>query len=166
MAKYKTIIGRAETINFPASMLQGIPAKTDTGAYLSAVHATDVEEITKPNGKKILSFNLLNDHSSVTSSRKIKMNSYTKKTVENSFGQKQERFVVKLKVTIAGKTFRTEFGLADRSKKAFPILLGRTLINKRFIVDTDIAHIDHKELKVKLKDWLKKDDLNDSEEES
>jgi len=166
MAKYKTIIGRAETISFPAKMLQGVPAKTDTGAYLSAIHATDIQEITKPNGKKIVKFNLLNDHSAVTTNRQMQVSSYTKKIVENSFGHQQERFVVKLKVTIAGKTFLTEFGLADRSKKAFPILLGRTLINKRFIVDTDIAHIDQKELKVKLKDWLKKDDQNDSEEES
>lgn len=166
MAIYKTIIGRAETINFPARMLQGIPAKTDTGAYLSAVHATDIQEITKPNGKKVLKFNLLNDHSSVDSSREIQVSSYSKKVVENSFGHRQERYVVKLKVAIAGKTFRTDFGLTDRSKKAFPILLGRTLINKRFIVDTDIAHIDQKELKMKLKDWLKKDDLNDSEEEA
>jgi hypothetical protein len=166
MTKYKTIIGRAETINFPAQMLQGIPAKTDTGAYLSAIHATDIQEITKPNGKKVVKFNLLNNHSSVKTSRQMQAGSYTKKTVENSFGQKQERFVVKLEVTIAEKTFSTQFGLADRSKKAFPILLGRTLINKRFIVDTDIAHINQKELKVKLKDWLKKDDLNDSEEES
>jgi hypothetical protein len=166
MAKYKTIIGRAETIDFPAQMLINIPAKTDTGAYLSAIHASDIQEIEKPNGKKILKFTLLKDHSSAEYARIVQVKSYTRKTVENSFGHKQERFVVKLKVKIGGKTFITDFGLADRSKKAFPILLGRTLINKRFIVDTDIAHIDHRALKIKLKDWLKKDDLNDSKDEA
>jgi hypothetical protein len=161
MAKYKTIIGRAETIDFPARFLTDIPAKTDTGAFLSAIHATNIKEITKKNGKKALSFHLLGGHVSSPYSREVVMDTYRKGTVENSFGEKQERFVVSFKVKLAGKVFRTEFSLADRSKKVFPILMGRTLINKRFIVDTDIAHIDRKELRKKLKDWLKKDDEDD-----
>ncbi len=164
MAKYKTVIGRAEKIDFPARMLSGIPAKTDTGAYLSAIHATDIQEIVKPNGKKALKFNLLNNHPSVQFGREMTVSSFTRKTVENSFGQKQERYVVVFKVKIAGKTFRSEFSLADRAKKVFPILLGRTLLNNRFLVDTDIAHIDRKKLQESLKDWLKKDDMNDTEE--
>lgn len=164
MAKYKTIIGRAEKIDFPARMLSNIPAKTDTGAFLSAIHATDIQEIVKPNGKKVLKFNLLNAHPSVQFGREMTASTYTLKTVENSFGHRQERFVVIFKVKIGGKTFRSEFSLADRSTKVFPILLGRTLLNNRFLVDTDIAHIDRNKLKESLKDWLKKDDMNDTEE--
>lgn len=164
MAKYKTVIGRAENIDFPARFLVDVPAKTDTGAYLSAIHATDIKEVITKSGKKELSFHLLNNHPTASQSREIIVKNYTVKTVENSFGEKQERYVVVFKVKLAGKVFRTEFSLADRSKKIFPILLGRTLLNKRFIVDTDIAHIDRKQLKEKLADWLKKDDMNDTEE--
>ncbi len=162
MAKYKTIIGRAELIDFPARLLTDIPAKTDTGAYLSAIHATDIKEVKKKNGKTVLRFHLLGGHPSSLYSREIEVDNFTRKTVENSFGVKQERYVVIFKVKLAGKVFKSEFSLADRSKKPFPILLGRTLINKRFIVDTDIAHIDQKQLKKNLKDWLAKDDLDDS----
>ena len=165
MAKYKTIIGRAELLDFPARLLTDIPAKTDTGAFLSAIHATDIKEVTKKNGKKALKFHLLGGHPSSPYSREIEVDNYTRKTVENSFGEKQERYVVSFKVRLAGKVFRSEFSLADRSKKIFPILLGRTLLNKRYLVDTDIAHIDRKVLKEKLKDWLKKDDLSDDEED-
>lgn len=163
MAKYKTIIGRAETIDFPARLLVDVPAKIDTGAYYSAIHATDIKEVIR-KGKKVLKFTLLGNHPSFPYSREIEIPNYSTKSIENSFGHKQDRYMIKLKVKVAGKIFFTEFTLADRSTKVFPILLGRTSLNKRFMVDTDIAHIDRKILKEKLKDWLAKDDLSDDEE--
>lgn len=165
MNKYKTVIGRAESIDFPEQLLVDVPSKTDTGAYLSAVHATDIKEVTR-NGKKVLKFTLLGNHASYPYSRELEVKKYELKTVENSFGVKQERYTVKFKVKLAGKVFYSEFSLADRSKKVFPILLGRTFLNKRFIVDTDVAHIDRKILKDKLKDWLTKDDKSDDEEDA
>lgn len=163
MAKYKTIIGRAESIDFPARLLADVPAKIDTGAYYSAIHATDIKEVTR-KGKKVLKFTLLGNHPSFPYSREIEIQNYSVKSIENSFGHKQDRYMIKLKVKLAGKIFFAEFTLADRSTKVFPILLGRTLLNKRFMVDTDIAHIDRKILKEKLRDWLAKDDLSDDEE--
>jgi hypothetical protein len=164
MVRYKTIIGRAESLDISEFFLTDIPAKTDTGAYLSAIHAEDVRELTKKNGKKVLKFTLLGNHPSVKHTREVEVAKFTKKIIQNSFGHQEERYVVVFKVKIAGKLFKTEFSLADRSKKIFPVLLGRTLLNKRFVVDTDVAHIDRKQLKEKLKDWLAKDDNNDSEE--
>jgi hypothetical protein len=163
MVKYKTIIGRAETIDFPARLLVDVPAKTDTGAYLSAIHATDIKEVTR-KGKKVLKFTLLGNHASYPYSRELEVTNYELKTVENSFGVKQQRYTVKFKVKLAGKVFVSEFSLADRSTKVFPILLGRTFLNKRFMVDTDFANIDRRILKDKLKDWLDKDDKSDDEE--
>ncbi len=157
MSKYKTIIGRAESLDLPVQFLTDIPAKTDTGAYLSAIHATDIRELKKKNGKTTLKFNLLGDHPSYTYSREIEVNSFTRATVENSFGEKQERYKVELKVRIAGKLFSTPFTLADRSKKAFPVLIGRTMLNRRFLVDSEIAHIDRKKLKEQVSEWLKMD---------
>lgn len=164
MVKYKTIIGRAESVDFPIQLLVEVPSKIDTGAYLSAIHATDIREVTR-KGKKVLKFTLLGNHASYPYSRELEVSNYQLKTVENSFGVKQERYTVKFKVKLAGKIFVSEFSLADRSKKIFPILLGRTFLNKRFMVDTDIAHIDRKILKDKLKDWLAKDDKSDDEED-
>lgn len=163
MARFKTIIGRAEAIDFPARFLTDVPAKTDTGAYLSAIHATNIREVTKKNGKKVLKFNLLDDHPSYDYSREIEVRSYTITSIENSFGEKQERYKIELKVRLAGKVFRTPFTLADRSKKAFPVLMGRTLLNKRFLVDTELSHIDRKKLKDKVLEKLLIDDKSENE---
>ena len=163
MARFKTIIGRAEAIDFPARFLMDVPAKTDTGAYLSAVHATNIREITKKNGKKVLKFDLLGGHPSYDFNREIEVRSYSVTSIENSFGEKQNRYKIELKVRLAGKVFRTPFTLADRSKKAFPILLGRTLLNKRYLVDTDLSHIDRKKLKDKVLEKLLIDDTSENE---
>lgn len=164
MAKYKTIIGRAELIDIPAKFLTDIPAKTDTGAYYSSIHARNIQIVKNAKGKKVLQFDLMADHAAYSYSReKVQVEHFEKTTVSNSFGEEQVRYKVVMKVRIAGKIFKTPFTLADRSKKPFPILLGRTLINKRFMVDTDIAHVDRRKLKDSLKNWLKKDDEIDKE---
>lgn len=161
MTKYKTVIGRAETIDILQYFKTSVPAKIDTGAYASSIHVENIKEETRKGGKKVLSFNLLSNHPVYADSREIEIENYKKITVENSFGVSEERYKIELKVKIAGKTFSTPFTLANRSKKAFPILLGRTLLNNRFIVDTSVVHVSGTELKKKLKDWLKKDDTAD-----
>lgn len=164
MAKYKTIIGRAELIDLPARFLTDIPAKTDTGAYYSSIHAENIEEVKNSKGKKVLQFDLMAGHASYPYQReKVQFENYDKAKVSNSFGEEQIRFKVVMKVRMGGKIFKTPFTLADRSKKPFPVLLGRTLINKRFMVDTDITHVDRRKLKDELKAWLKKDDESDKD---
>lgn len=162
MAKYKTIIGRAETVDFPARFLTDIPAKTDTGAFSSSVHATNIREVKGKNGKISLKFTLL-DHPTYSYSREIEVQSFDKTIVENSFGERQSRYKIDLKVRLAGKVFRTSFTLADRSTKTFPVLIGRTMLNKRYIVDTSIANIDKKHLKQHLKSWIADDDKTDKD---
>ncbi len=163
MAKYKTIVGRAEVMDLPDYLLVDIPSKTDTGAFTSSIHATNIREV-KTKDKTVLKFSLLTGHSSYSYGREVTVPTFTKRSVENSFGQKQERYAVIFKVRMAGKIFNAEFTLADRSLKTFPILIGRTMLNHRFLVDTDIAHIDRKTLKENLKEWLAKDDKQDERE--
>ena len=146
MAKYKTLIGRYEMVAFPEHLLEDVPAKVDTGAYLSSIHTTDIREVTV-NGKKVLKFKLLATHQSYDYSREISTTDYQIKTIENSFGQSEKRFAVELKVKVANKVFFTEFTLANREKKAFPILLGRKLLNARFLVDSDLNNLNKKVIK-------------------
>lgn len=164
MQRYKTIIGRAELLDIPEYFLTDIPAKTDTGAYFSSIHAENIQEVKNNKGKTVLQFDMLSGHAAYQYEReKVHIEHFEKTKVSNSFGEEQIRYKITIKVRIAGKIFNTPFTLADRSKKPFPILLGRTLINRRFMVDTDITHVDRRKLKEDLKAWLKKDDEQDKE---
>lgn len=157
MTRYKTIIGRSEFIEFPGLLLSKIPAKTDTGAHGSSIHASNIK-VVKKKGKEYLKFTLLDKHPSYQYSREVETPNFSRVTVSNSFGGLQERYAVNFKVKLAGKVFTTEFNLADRSVKVFPVLLGRKLLNKRFLVDSNITNIDRKTLKENLKLKLIEDD--------
>lgn len=156
MTIYPVIIGRSELVDFPELMLTDIPAKADTGAYRSAVHAESIKVIKK-NGKDTLIFDLLADHPTSQYSRSIETSDFSKTKVENSFGATEERYAIRLKIKLGTKIFYTEFTLADRSKKAFPILLGRKTLNKRYLIDSAKSHIDRKELKKKFNIELAED---------
>ena len=160
MAKYKSIIGRFEPTTFPQHLLSDVPAKIDTGASISSIHAVDVRE-EKRNNKTVLRFTLLGSHASYDYCRDIEIEKYSKKTIENSFGHSEKRYMVTLKVKVANKVFNAKFTLADRSKKAFPILLGREMLSRRFIVDTSINNVNRKYLEARMPRVLKEDSDED-----
>lgn len=149
MATHQTIIGRAELISLPDLSLNMIPAKVDTGAYRSAIHAVNIQ-LKKQGSKKVLCFDLLAGHPNVACSHHIETEVFTTAVVENSFGVKEQRYAVDLRIKIGPKIVKTQFTLADRSMKTYPILLGRKLLNKRFLVNSDQSNIDRRELKRKL----------------
>ncbi|MFZ2835904.1 hypothetical protein D3C85_49460 [compost metagenome] len=154
---HKVIIGRSEVLTFMGTDAINVPAKTDTGAYRSAVHASNIA--IRDDG--VLTFELLGGHAVCGSmSRVIEAEEYTKVTVANSFGHEEERFEVKLKVKLGPKIFHARFTLADRSKKIYPILLGRKLLNHRFLVDSSETSLD----RITLKQRYNIDFPNDEEE--
>jgi hypothetical protein len=141
---HKVIIGRSEVLSFVGTDAVAVPAKTDTGAYRSAVHASNIA--VDENGT--LTFELLGGHPVCGSmSRVVQAEEYKKVTIANSFGHEEERYEVKLKVKLGPKVFHVRFTLADRSKKIYPILLGRKLLNHRFLVDSSETSLDRVALK-------------------
>lgn len=135
--KYKAIIGRAEAIDFILSNVeyQSIAAKVDTGAYSSSVWASNIEEI---DGQ--LTFELLGPGHESYSGEKICMSKYQVVNIENSFGRSEKRYGVNLRVRFCGKKVSSFFTLADRSKKIYPVLIGRKLLKGRYLVDVSIGH--------------------------
>jgi len=143
---HKIIIGRSEAMSFVDPAILHVPAKTDTGAYRSAIHASDIF-IDKEG---FLNFTLFGNHPIFNNiAIKSKTNKFQEVFVANSFGHREARYEVKLKVKLGPKVFFATFSLADRSKKIYPILLGRKLLNGRFLVDSDKSSVNRLELKEK-----------------
>lgn len=141
---HKVIIGRSEVLTFVGTEAIDIPAKTDTGAYRSAVHASNISV----DDSGVLSFDLLGGHPVCgPMQHRLSTTEYTKVMIANSFGHEEERYEVKLKVKLGPKVFHARFTLADRSKKIYPILLGRKLLNGRFLVDSSESSLNRIELK-------------------
>jgi len=142
---HKVVIGRSESLHFMNYAMSDIPAKVDTGAYRSAVHADDIR---LSDDGKTLHFRLLGGHPVCgVLATEMSTDDFKIVSISNSFGHTEERYEVKLKVKLGPKIFPATFSLADRSKKIYPILLGRKMLNNRFIVDTSGSQIDRVELK-------------------
>jgi len=55
--------------------------------------------------------------------------------VKSSTGISECRYKIKTKIKLGDKIYKTDFTLSDRSEMKFPILLGRKVICKNFLVD-------------------------------
>ena len=145
MAKYQIIIGRAENIDFVGVSL-GVPAKVDTGAFRSSVHASDIKEVKNKDGEKVLRFNLFG-HPCAAVKRPMEVARYDKLDVKSSNGKVETRYEVTLKIKVGPKVFNTSFTLADRSNNVYPVLIGRKALKNRFMVDSAKATVNRLELK-------------------
>jgi hypothetical protein len=139
----KKIIGRREKIHLPEWGLRYVTAKTDTGAYTSAIHCEFSEEIIE-NSVPVLYFKVLSPKHKKFKNKLIRTEYFTEKVVKNSFGQAEVRYKVNTKVVMFGEEFDAEFTLTDRSKMKIPILIGRKLLRGKFLVDVDSINLSKK----------------------
>jgi len=124
------IIGRSERVDLPGLGLKGIHAKIDTGAYTCSLHCRSAQVV---NGQ--LEFVLLDAEHPEFTGMKFKFKEYSQRDIKNSFGIAETRYIIKTTVRIHNKLIRAEFSLSDREKLRFPVLLGRKILRKRFLID-------------------------------
>jgi hypothetical protein len=123
------VIGRREYVSFPILNLHHIEAKIDTGAYTCAIHCKNI--VLKTNLEKpILSFQLIDDTI-------YNFDEFSKKKIKNSFGEMEERYIIKTQIILGKKKIRTSVSLSDRENMRYPVLIGRKLLKGKFIVDVN-----------------------------
>ncbi len=133
------IIGRRELVSFPELGLMSIEAKIDTGAYTSSLHCKEVSLFVK-NGTEHVSFLLLDSEHPLFENKLIEWPVHKIKQVKNSFGQVEERIVIRTRIDFFDLIYEIEISLADRSLMDYPVLLGRKALRKKFIVDVSKVH--------------------------
>ena len=139
----KLIIGRSDRIDLPKLQLFEVDAKIDTGAYTSAIHFSHAEVITR-NGKTVLHFNLLDPSHPNFNNKDFYIEEFEQRMIKNSFGISELRYVITTEILLFGKTWITEFSLSNRGNLKFPILIGRKLLKKGFLVDVTRTNLSFK----------------------
>lgn len=147
------LIGRREFVDFPQLKLFSIEAKIDTGAYTSAIHCKDIQLKTE-NGKQVLCFKLLDNTHPEYSEQVHEFSEFFRKKIKNSFGEMEERYIIKTVVKIGRKNILTTLSLSDRENMRYPVLIGRRLLKGKFIVDVNKIHINGQRIKKSLKDYI------------
>lgn len=130
--KDKKLIGRAERLSFPQIGVSSLHARIDTGAKTSAIWASNVHE---KNGRLAVTF--FGPSSEHYDGVEHYFEKYERSMVASSNGQSEERYKIRLLVTLKGKKIRARFTLADRSSQVYPVLIGRNVLRGKFIVDVE-----------------------------
>jgi len=136
----KRTIGRSDIASFKELGLQNVPIKVDTGAYTSSIYCSQLE-IVKESDKDYVQFVLLDKKHRLYSGDEIKLPIYKIRKVKNSFGKTEERISVKTSIELFKKSYAIELTLAKRKEMRFPVLIGRKLLNNKFIVDTSLKNV-------------------------
>nr|WP_298928463.1 RimK/LysX family protein [uncultured Erythrobacter sp.] len=124
-------IGWRERVNLPGLGLSGIPAKIDTGARTSSLHGQVIETIERGSATFVRFSVDWDGAEHVCEAVQVDVRGIT-----SSNGETQRRYVIKTPLRIGNTEFRAEFSLADRSDMKFPLLIGRTALRRRFVVNS------------------------------
>lgn len=125
------VVGWRELASLPELGLEAMPAKIDTGARTSSLHACDLEEVFRDD-KRLVRFAV--DWGGAR--RTCEAVPVDVRGVRSSNGALEHRFVIKTPLRIGNLTFKAEVTLADRSEMQFPMLIGRTALRRRMVVDS------------------------------
>ncbi len=139
-AKHKIVIGRKDIADFPEIGFNQVEVKIDTGAYTSSIHCESIE--VKKDGMLYCSF--LDDKHPEYSQDVHIFKTFKTIRVKSSNGIAQNRYEIKSKIILFGKSYSISLSLSDRKDMKFPVLLGRKFLNPKFIVDPALTNLSHK----------------------
>jgi hypothetical protein len=128
------LLGWREWVHLPGFGQEQIKAKVDTGARSSALHALDIDRVEGPHGT-LVHFTILPRQKSRDSELRISAPLVDRRQVRSSSGTEEFRPVVRILIEIGGIRWPIEVTLTRRDRMGFRMLLGRTAIRGRFLVD-------------------------------
>ncbi|MFY8327697.1 ATP-dependent zinc protease [Pseudoalteromonas sp. ZZD1] len=136
----KITVGWREWLSLPELGIAKIKAKVDTGARTSCIHAINIEEFDREGEKwvKFIAQPLQNDeHTEVVCEAKVKKIKY----VTSSSGERQLRYFIETMLHAGNNSWPIEVTLTRRSNMKFRMLLGRTAMENRIVVDPALSHL-------------------------
>lgn len=132
--KKLAILGWREWVDLPDLGLMHIKAKVDTGARTSALHAFEVRQFDV-DGRRRVEFKMHPRQRDTDTVIVCEADVLDERVVRDSGGHTEKRWVIETPVTIGDATWPIEVTLTARDDMLFRMLLGRTAIRKRAVVD-------------------------------
>jgi hypothetical protein len=127
-------LGWREWVSLPELGLPKIKAKVDTGARTSALHAFEVRDFEE-HGVHRIEFRMHPNQRDTNTVTTCVADVIDERIVRDSGGHEEKRFVIKTSIAIGPHTWPIEMTLTARDDMLFRMLLGRTALKGRAIVD-------------------------------
>lgn len=125
-----TLIGRDAFVWCIGAGIKKVPARIDTGARTTSVWATNIRERAGH-----LEYTLFGPGCKFYTGEVQVAKQFKKLAVASSIGDVEIRYYIPITLQLKGRKVLTNCTLSDRSKQAYPILIGRNTLRGKFIVD-------------------------------
>jgi len=136
----KPIIGWREWVSLPQLGVDEIKAKVDTGARTSALHAWKIEPF-EHDGAPWVRFQLHPVQSNNQIVIACEAAVVDRRAIRNTGGKQEMRYVIKTSVTLGNVSWPIEVTLTNRDKMGFRLLLGRTAVKNRFLINSGSSYL-------------------------
>ena len=130
----QTVVGWREWVRMSALGVPWIKAKVDTGAKTSSLHAFDLQDYVH-EGRLWVRFHVHPWQATDADAVLVELPVHDRRPVRSSSGHVEDRFVVRMRMTLARRRITAEVTLTDRDEMGFRMLIGREALAQGFLVD-------------------------------
>ena len=126
----KLLIGEIEKVTLIKEKVD-MKARIDSGAVTSSIGVYNLKNFER-DGDKWVRFNLNNDEKAQTYEYPV----YDTVTIKQTSELSEERIEIKIDIKVGSSTYKNQvFNLTDRSHLDFQLLIGRSFLRDRAIID-------------------------------
>lgn len=133
-------VGWREWVRLADLGVAAIKAKIDTGARTSVLHAFAVEPFRR-DGALWVHFEVHPLQRSSAVRIACEAPAVGERAVRNSGGQVERRYIIETRLMIGDRSWPIELALANRDQMGFRMLLGRTALERRALIEPGRSYL-------------------------
>jgi hypothetical protein len=146
MVEDKLVLGWREWVSLPALGIARIKAKLDSGARTSTLHALRSQPYIERGAPRVR-LHIEPTRRSGGAVVVVDCAVVDERTVSDSSGHRERRLVIESPLCIAGQQWPIEITITNRDAMMFRMLLGRTAMHGRIVVDPERSYVLEKPLR-------------------